>query len=79
MAAYPEDSPGLLDPSNRPNEPVTDGLTTGAGRGPEAFNADPRQSETQALKKWLPLLEPLGEQPETPNSVRTLIRYIRGA
>lgn len=78
-SAYPEDSPNLLDPSSRPNEPVTHGLPSGAGAGPEALQTDPRLSETQALKKWLPLLEPLGESPDTPNSVRTLIRYIRGS
>lgn len=80
MAAYPEDSPGLLDPTSRPNEPVTDGLAMGAGRGPSAIpNTDPRLSETVALKKWLPLLEPMANDPATPDSVRTLIRYIRGA
>lgn len=80
MAAYPEDSPGLLDPTSRPNEPVTDGLNFGAGRGSSAIpNTDPRLSETVALKKWLPLLEPIANRPDTPDSVRTLIRYIRGA
>lgn len=79
MAAYPEDSPNLLSPTARENEPVTDGLPSGAGRGADAIpNLDPRLSETARLKQWLPLLEPLAENPDTPDSVRTLVRYIRG-
>lgn len=79
VVAAPEDTPNLLDPTNNPEQPVTDGLAYGAGRGPEALNNDPRVAETQALRKWLPLLDPVGDDPETPNSVRTLIRYIRGS
>lgn len=76
--AFPEDSPNLLDPSGRPSEPLTAGLASGNGAGPEALQTDPRLQETQALRKWLPILEPLAENPETPQSVRTLVRYIRG-
>ena len=77
--ASPEDSPNLLDPTNNPDQPITDGLAYGAGRGPEALGNDPRLKETKDLRKWLPLLDPVGDDPETPDSVRTLIRYIRGA
>ncbi len=77
--AYPEDTPGLLDPSTRPNEPVTTGLQYGAGAGPEALAQDPRVQEAQALKPWLPILEPIANRPDTPESVRTLVRYIRGS
>lgn len=80
MPVYPEDTPSLLAPTARPTEPITDGLAVGAGRGPEALtNYDPRPAETQQLKRWLPLLEPFGNDPATPESVRTLIQYIRGA
>jgi hypothetical protein len=40
-------------------------------------NFDPRVGETRQLKMWMPLLEPLANDPETPDSVRTLIQYIR--
>lgn len=73
----PEDSPMLSDPTQRPGEPITAGLPTGPGPGPEAL--DPRLSETQGLKKWLPLLDPLLNQPDTPQSVKALVTYIRGA
>lgn len=79
-SVFPEDTPMLLDPTQRPQEPITQGLPVGAGAGPEAMTGfDPRVTETQKLKKWLPLLEPIGADPETPDSVRTLIRYIRGS
>lgn len=80
LPVYPEDTPMLLDPTQRPEEPLTAGLPIGAGPGPESMTGfDPRIAETQALKKWLPLLDPIGDDPETPDSVRTLIRYIRSA
>lgn len=80
LPVYPEDTPMLTDPTARPQEPLTAGLPMGAGPGPEAMTGfDPRVSETQALKKWLPLLDPLADDPEVPDSVRTLVRYIRSA
>lgn len=78
LPVYPEDTPDLSLPTQRPNEPVTDGLAVGAGRGPEAMAGyDPRVGETRQLKMWLPLLEPLANDPETPDSVRTLLQYVR--
>jgi hypothetical protein len=41
-------------------------------------NFDPRVGETRMLKMWLPLLEPLANDPETPDSVRMLVQYVRG-
>ena len=79
LPVYPDQIPDLSMPTQRPNEPVTDGLRLGPGRGPEALQGyDPRVGETQRLKMWLPLLEPLANDPETPESVRTLVQYIRG-
>lgn len=76
----PDQLPNITTPTQRPQEPISDGLPIGGGRGPEAMtNYDPRLTETQALKRWLPLLEPLAQSPETPDSVRTLVNYIRSA
>lgn len=72
----PDDSPMLSDPTMRPNEPITAGLPMGAGPGPRP---DPRLQETQQLKKYLPLISLYLDQPETPDSVRLLYRYIRGS
>jgi len=80
MPVYPDQIPSLSTPTQRPNEPISDGLMSGPGRGPEALtNFDPRQTETQALKKWLPLLEPMIDDPATPESAKILVRYIRGS
>lgn len=80
LPVYPEDTPMLTDPTNRPMEAISAGLMSGEGPGPEAMtNFDPRMAETAALKKWLPILNPLADDPDTADSVRTLVRYIRGA
>lgn len=75
----PEDTPMLTDPTMRPQEPLTAGLPTGPGPGLEALGLDPRVAETQKMKKWLPILKPVMNDPETPDSVKMLYRYIRSS
>lgn len=75
-AVTPEDSPMLFDDTANPQEPVTAGLPIGAGPGPQR---DTRLQETANLKKYLPLIGLYLDQPDTPDSVRVLFRYIRGA
>ena len=70
---YADDFPNLKDPTTRPGEPVTAGLPTGPGPGP----TDNRRADAQAIKQWLPLLEPLTQDPYTPDSVRQFINFIR--
>ena len=72
----PDDIPGIDAPTQRPNEPVTAGLMRGPGDGPARDN---RMAETKNLQKYLPLMEVYLDQPDTPDSVRALFRYIRGA
>jgi hypothetical protein len=76
LNVYPEDIPSLSDPTARPDEPITAGLPIGAGPGPT--DMDPRLEETRQLKKWLPLIEPFLDQPTVPDSVRSLVKYIKG-
>lgn len=73
----PEDTPMLTDPTMRPTEPLTAGMATGPGPGPEALSLDPRVTDTVKMKKWLPILKPIIDDPETPESVKLLYRYIR--
>lgn len=76
----PDDLPGLSDPTQFPDQPIESGLMVGPGSGPEVLqNRDPRADETQRLKRWLPLLNVIGDDPETPDSVRSLIRWIRSS
>lgn len=70
---YADDFPNLKDPTTRPSEPVTAGLPTGPGPGP----SDQRRADAQAIKQWLPLLEPLTQDPSTPDSVRQFVNFIR--
>ena len=72
----PDDSPDLSAPTAYPDEPVTAGLPIGAGPGPDR---DKRQVETVELQRFLPFLEPYLDRPDTPDSVRALFRFIRGA
>jgi hypothetical protein len=74
----PDDTPGLGSPTAYPDQPLESGLPMGPGAGPEALN-DPRTEETRQLKRWLPLLNIIGDDPETPDSVRTLVRWIRSS
>lgn len=76
-AQFPEDTPMLTEPTQRPSEPIAAGLPVGPGKGPEGM--DPRLEETRKLKRWLPIIEPLLDQDDTPMSVRALVRYIKGA
>ena len=77
---FADDIPNLMDPTARPDEPISAGLSFGPGPGPEALvNRDPRNLETSRLKKWLPLMDPYVDDPDTPDSVRALIRYIRSS
>lgn len=77
LPVYPEDTPMLLQETQRPDEPITAGLPSGPGVGPEAL--DPRLDETRNLKRFLPLIEPLLVMEDAPESVVTLVKYIKGA
>lgn len=76
----PDDLPSITTPTQRPDEPITSGLGLGPGPGREALTGfDPRAQETEMLaKKWGPMMQILANDPETPDSVRMLARYIRG-
>jgi len=72
----PDDSPNLTDPTEFPDEPITSGLNSGPGAGPQR---DKRLEETQNLRRFLPLIGVYLDQPDTPDSVRALFRYIKGS
>lgn len=72
----PDDIPNIDTPTQFPDEPITAGLPIGPGSGP---STDTRYAETMNLRRYLPLLELYLDQPDTPDSVRALFRYIRGS
>lgn len=69
----PDDTPMLGDPTQYASEPITAGLNVGAGAGP----TDMLKQDTKLMQKYLPILAPYLDQPDVPDSVRALFRYIR--
>jgi len=72
----------LPDMSQRPDEPVTFGLPTGAGPGPEALGPlalPPAQRDPDLiyLASQLPVLEALAERPQASVTLRNLVRRLR--
>lgn len=73
----PDDLPSLDTPTKYPDQPITSGLNMGAGNPAQpGFDS---MAERKQLQRYLPLLEPYLTQPDTPQSVKMLFRYIRGA
>jgi hypothetical protein len=68
-------------PTERPNEPVTEGnpLGPGAGAGVLSNQTPPAQSskEAQAFKKYLPALMPIANSPDAPPSFVKFVKYLR--
>lgn len=77
---YSPAGPGLTDPTNNPNEPVTAGLASGPGPGPSSLNMpDPTQQDVQAWRTYLPTLEYLASMPTSTASTRNFVRRLRSA
>lgn len=60
MFATPDSTPNLLDPTNRPHEPLEHGMPFGPGAGPEILGAPP-MSDTSARLRALYLTHPTPE------------------
>ena len=77
----PQSSPPQVTPfgaeSEHPDEPVTAGSDVGPGPGSEVLGLGDPSPEFMALKKYLPLLEPVVNRPDVPDSVRQLYIFIR--
>lgn len=56
-----EDVPNLFDPTARPHEPLTHGLSSGPGAGPEALMPDPAVNSTAERLRALYLRFPTPE------------------
>jgi hypothetical protein len=52
-AQAPPSGPGLSGPTQRPNEPVTAGLPSGPGPGPEALQASGQLNQSSPLAMTL--------------------------
>ena len=75
MAAAPSEGPavGLFDPSQRPNEPVTSGLSVGPGRTPSPQMA----GNYDMIIKYMPALELMASQDDAPEPFKALVQYVK--
>jgi hypothetical protein len=75
MTAAPSGPPvvGLLDPSQRPGEPVTAGLPVGPGRTPERQMT----GNYDMIMKYMPALELMASQEDAPEPFRALVNYVK--
>lgn len=78
----PPDLGPLSRPTERPGEPVTAGLPTGPGPGPEVLGMgsqpfDPTQADAQQFARYLPALEFMASQPDASMSTRNFVRRLR--
>lgn len=65
----PQVIPSLTDPTTRPNEPLTAGLASGPGPGPEALN-----QQVDPLVKAAAVLNQLGDTADAPTTqLRALV------
>lgn len=76
--------PGLMDPTSRPDEPVTAGAPVGPGIGPQAAgiaSGAPNvidENTRQRLLAALPTLAWLASQPKASEQTRQFFRQVRG-
>lgn len=80
--AAPGPGKGMVaEPSRRPAEPVTAGLSTGPGPGPESLGplpvADRHDPDIVYMAPLLPVLEQLSRRPGTSVATRNIVRRLR--
>ena len=68
----------ITDPTQYPNEPVTNGAALGAGSGPEIMASNAMTGPIRnKLMADLPFLMRAAEQPDASPELRGLVRYLR--
>lgn len=80
-AAGPQVIP-LDAPTQRPDEPVTAGVPSGPGVGPEAIgvglsNRDQSKVDARQIARYLPSLERMANRPGVPPSFVRFVKYVR--
>lgn len=70
--------------SNRPDEPITAGVDMGAGPGAASLGmldeaTLEKRADTDALMKYLPVLEFLANRPGSTASMRNLVRHLKAS
>lgn len=72
--------PGLYDPTQRPDEPITAGIDFGAGPGSEALMMNQISNDDKDIvAKYLPSLSSMASQQDTPQSFRAFVSFLQGS
>lgn len=70
----------LFAPTERPNEPVTQGVDVGAGGGSEALMMNQiKQDDKDIVAKYLPSLSAMASMQDTPKSFRAFVSFLQGS
>lgn len=78
MRASGPPPPGLLEPTQRPDEPVTSGAALGAGPGPEALqDRESAIREMGGLGRYMPMMEKMASRDDAPRAFRALVQYVK--
>lgn len=78
VASVPSPVPaiaGLMDPTQRPNEPVTAGMPFGAGSSALPIAAN--NARTNIVEKYLPTLETLAASEDANDVFRSFVRAVK--
>lgn len=70
--------PGLMDDMPGERGPLTAGIPSGDGPGPEVLSTRQRaQEEMAGIGKYLPIMEKMAGRLDAPQSFRALVQYIK--
>lgn len=70
---------GLFDPTARPDEPVTAGIASGPGDGPESVGSpmDVARTDAKTLAAYLPDLIEMTKDPDAPQGFIKFVRRVQ--
>ena len=72
--------PDLFSDTQRPEVPVTDGANYGPGADQTALpTGNAMDADNEKIAKYLPQFELMANEPETPDSFRQFVKYLRGS
>ena len=68
-------------PTDRPAEPLTEGMPFGAGNGPQVMYANSQTAAAEDMKRLraaLPVLSIIADMPSSSNAFRNYVTHLRG-
>lgn len=67
-------------PSQRPNEPLTEGNPLGPGAGPEVLplKPSPGAKDIKVIAQYLPQLRAIAAQPDAPDGFKAFVAFLNG-